>query len=109
VIKIEEFLNVDMRVGKIVSVEEHEGARKPMYKLRVDLGPEIGERGIVAGIRGFYEKEELLGRHVICVVNLEPKMIAGAESNGMLLAAEDENTIALLEPDKELKPGSKIH
>ncbi len=108
-INISEFLNVDLRVGRIVSAEDHEGARKPMYKLRVDLGPEIGERGIIAGIKEFYTKEELIDKYVICVVNLEPKTIAGAESNGMLLAAEDNETIALLAPDKIMSPGSKIH
>jgi methionyl-tRNA synthetase len=109
VINIEDFLKVDLRVGRIISVEEHPKARKPMYKLRVYLGPEIGERKIVAGIRGSYSKEELIDKYVICIVNLEPKKIAGAESNGMLLAAEDSQKIALLAPDKRLSPGSKIH
>lgn len=108
-IKIEDFLKVDLRVGRIISVEEHSKARKPMYKLRIYLGPEIGERRIVAGIREFYSKEELIDKYVICIVNLEPKKIAGAESNGMLLAAEDSENIALLTPDKRLIPGSKIH
>lgn len=79
-----------------------------MYKLRVYLGPEIGERRIVAGIREFYTKEELIDRHVICIVNMEPKKIAGAESNGMLLAAEDSKRVSLLTTDKRLPPGSKI-
>ncbi len=108
-IGIKEFSDVDMRVGRIISVDEHEGAMKPMYKLKVDLGPEIGERSIVAGIKDIYSKEELIGRLVICVANLEPKMIAGAESNGMVLAAEDENGISLLTPDKNISPGARIH
>ena len=108
-ISINEFLNVDLRVGRIVSAEDHEGARKPMYKLRVDLGTEIGERGIIAGIKGVYTKEELIDKYVICVVNLEPTTIAGAASNGMLIAAEDNGTIVLLEPDKTISPGAKIH
>ena len=106
---ISEFMALDLRVGRIISAEDHEAARKPMYKLRVYLGPELGERDIIAGIKGVYTKEELAGKLVICVANLEPKLIAGAESNGMVLAAEENGSVSLLEPDKEMSPGSKIH
>ncbi|HVA83092.1 MAG TPA: hypothetical protein VNF06_02935 [Candidatus Aquilonibacter sp.] len=106
---IEVFKEIDLRVAKITSIEDHEGARKPMYKISLDLGPEIGARIVVAGIKSFYSKEELVGKSVICVANLEPKEIAGVQSHGMLLAAEDDTTVCLLTLDREVKPGSSIH
>ena len=105
---VEGFLELDIRVGRIVEVRQHEQARKPMYVLKVDLGAEIGMRSIVAGIRGHYTEEQLLGREVVCIANLDPKMIAGVESQGMLLACEDKEGIALLMPDRKLEPGSRI-
>ena len=104
---INEFKALDLRVGKIVEVDELEGARKPIYKLRIDLG-ELGMRNIAAGIKGLYTKEELTGRLVIVIANLEPRNIANFMSEGMVLAAEDGSSIALLKPDKELAPGSRI-
>ena len=105
---IDVFSQLDIRVGKIVAVEDHEKARKPMYKLTVDLGSEIGLRTIVAGIKSFYSKEELVGKKIICVVNLDPKAIAGIESHGMLLAAGETENVAVLVPDKDMPVGSKI-
>ncbi len=95
-------------MGKIINVSNHENARKPMYVLNVDLGEEIGTRTIVAGIKEQYSPEELLGKLIVCIANLKPKNVAGIESQGMLLAAEDEGVIAFLTPSKEVKPGSKI-
>ena len=106
--KIEDFAKLEFRVGRILMVEDVEKARKPIYKFLVDMGPEIGMRIILAGIKSHYSKEQLLNKEVICITNLEPKTIAGVESNGMVLAAEDENGIALLTPDKELKEGSAV-
>ncbi len=103
-----EFAALDIRVGKIIEVLDHEGARKPMYKLKVDLGAEIGIRNLVAGIKPWYAKEELLNRNIIMIVNLEPKIIAGAPSEGMLLAADDGERAVLLAPDKDIAVGSKI-
>lgn len=107
-VSIQEFSNIDIRVGRIVDVQDHEKARKPIYKMRVDLG-ELGVRDIAAGIKEAYTKEELLDRLVVVVANLEPKEIAGFMSQGMLLAAEDEGSISLLKPDKDLAPGAKVH
>ncbi len=107
-VSIQEFSNIDIRVGRIVDVQDHEKARKPIYKMRVDLG-ELGVRDIAAGIKEVYTKEELLDRLVVVVANLEPKEIAGFMSQGMLLAAEDEGSISLLKPDKDLAPGAKVH
>ncbi len=109
-VDIGSFLALDLRVGRIVEVEDHPTARKPMYKLVVDLGPEIGKRQIVAGIRGAYTKEELLGKSVVCIANLDPKAIAGIESQGMLLAAGEADTlISLLTTDRDMEAGSKVH
>ncbi len=102
------FGKVDLRVARIISVEDHKGARKHMYHLKLDVG-ELGNRSIVAGIGDYYTKEELVGREIIIVANLKPRNIAGIDSDGMLLAAEDNNQIALLAPDKELKEGSMVH
>ena len=96
-----------MRVGRILEVDDLETARKPMYKLRVDLG-ELGVRNIVAGLKSFYPKEELLNTLVIVVANLEPKSIAGSVSEGMILAADDGTNVVVLRPDKELAPGSRV-
>lgn len=108
-ISIDYLKNMEMRVGKILEVRDHEGTKKPMYVLSVDFGKELGARTIVAGIKPFYTKEELLNKRVICVVNLEPREIAGIESNGMILAAECGDRVALLVPDRELDEGSLVH
>lgn len=108
-VTIEEFKNIDIRVGKVVEAKAHEGARKPMYILRIDFGSEIGERTIVAGIRDRYSIEELQGKKIACVVNLDPKQVAGVDSNGMILAAESGEVLSLLVPDREIDQGSKVH
>lgn len=107
-VSIEEFSKLDLRVGRIVDVQEIEKARMPLYRLTIGLG-ELGPRTLVAGIKDFYTKDQLINKQIICVVNLDPKSIAGTESQGMILAAEDESGIALIVPDKELANGSKIH
>jgi tRNA-binding protein len=108
-VSINEFLQIEIRVGRIIAAEPHEKAKKPMYKLKVDLG-ELGTRQIIAGIASKYRKDDLIGKLITVVTNLDPKDIAGEKSNGMLLAAEDsEGNLALLVPDKEIKEGSIVH
>ena len=104
-IKFEDFQKLDLRVGKIVEAERVEGSEK-LIKLKVDIGGE--ERQLVAGIGKVYSPEDLIEKEIIVVANLEPKVLFGIESQGMLLAAEDGDNIALLIPDKELKPGSRV-
>lgn len=108
-VSIDSFFSLDIRVGRVVSVEDHEKARKPMYKLAVDLGPEVGIRKIVAGIKDHYQKEELINKKIVCIVNLDPKIIAGEESQGMMLAAGETDRVAILIPDKDMPEGSRIH
>ncbi len=99
-----DFAKLDLRVGRILKVERIEGSEK-LYKLRVDIGE---ERTLVAGLAKHYKPEELEGRLVVVVANLEPKKIFGVVSQGMLLAAVDGENVALLQPDKEVRPGTKI-
>lgn len=98
---------LDLRVGRITEVRDHDGARKPMYVLRVDLG-ELGVRTIVAGIKAFYDKDTLVGKNIVIVSNLEQRKIAGVLSEGMLLAAEHGGDVVLLSPDRDIAPGSRI-
>lgn len=104
-IKFEEFKRMDLRVGKILEVEDISGADK-LYLITVDIGDE--KRKMVAGIKPWYSKEELIGKNVVVIVNLEPKTIRGIESKGMLLATLFDNKLSILTTDKEVPPGSKI-
>lgn len=106
--KIEDFSQFDIRVGRIIDVLELEGARKPIYVLRVDFG-KIGVRSIAAGIKGIYSKEELIGKYVAAIINLDPKNIAGFVSEGMILAAEDSDKhLSILTLDKRVLEGAQI-
>jgi methionine--tRNA ligase beta chain len=104
-ISFEEFQKIDLRVGKILEAEKVENSNK-LLKLKVDLGDE--KRQLVAGIAKFYQPEDLIGREIVVVVNLEPKTLIGIESQGMLLAADFESKPVLLKPDEEVPPGTKI-
>jgi methionyl-tRNA synthetase len=102
----EEFKRMDLRIAKVLSVEEHTNANK-LYVIKADIGN--GEvRQIVAGIRPFYAKEALVGRSVVMICNLQPAMLRGVESQGMLLAAHGGNAIVVLAPEKDVPPGSKV-
>ncbi len=109
IINYEQFSKTDLRVGTIKKAEDVDGADK-LLKLEVDLGKEIGKRTILAGIKQHYKKEELTGKQIIVVVNLEPRKMKGLESQGMLLAAvsEDHSKVILLSPEKKIENGSKV-
>lgn len=100
---------LDLRVGKILKVEEIEGADK-LYKLQVDLGKELGKRTLCAGIKKYYKKEELKGKKIVVFANLKPRMLKGIESQGMLLAADnpEKGKVVLLSPESDIEIGSKI-
>lgn len=106
-ISIEDFSKVEMKVGRVASVDDIPAARNPMYKLTIDLGNGVTKQ-CVAGIKNFYPKEALVGKLVVTVVNLKPKPVAGVISECMLLAAYDENNLSLLCPDKALPLGTKV-
>lgn len=105
-ISVEEFGKVELKVGKVISVEDVPTARKPIYKLVVDFGGV--SRQCAAGIKDRYSKEDLLGKVVVAVVNLAPKSVAGVTSECMLLAAFNETELALVSPDREVSLGSKV-
>lgn len=106
-IKYDDFAKLDLRVATIKKVEDIEGADK-LYKLEIDLGKE--KRTFVAGIKQHYKKEELKGKQIIVVCNLEPRKMKGVESQGMLLAAvsDDYNKVILISPDKKTDSGTKV-
>lgn len=104
-VSFDEFKKIEIVTAKILEVEDHPNADK-LYVMKIDIGGET--RQIVAGIRAHYKKEELIGKRIVMVKNLEPATIRGVESNGMLLAAKDDKTLTLLVPEKEISPGSPI-
>jgi len=104
-IDIEEFQKLDIRLAEIISVEKVKKADK-LLKLQIRLGEE--QRQIVAGIAQHYEPEELIGRKIAIIANLKPVKIRGELSQGMILAASDDNGLSVLSPDKDLVSGSKI-
>ena len=106
-LNIGDFKRVEMKVGRIVSVEDIPTARKPMYKLAVDFGDGISKQ-CVAGIKDRYTKEDLNGKLIVAVVNLEPKPVAGVVSECMLLAAYNESELSLLSPDRNVSLGATV-
>jgi len=108
-ISFQDWQKIDLRVGKILEVEDVEGADK-LYKLIVDVGKEIGKRTICAGIKQRYSKKELKGKKIIVFVNLEPRKMRGIESQGMLLAcvSDDEKNVVLISPEKDIEIGGKV-
>jgi len=105
-VTIEDFQKLDIRVGKILQVEDAE-TKKPMYKLKVDFG-KLGVKQAIAGIKPNYSKEELLNKKFIFVVNLEPKKIGNVLSECMILAASVDDKIIVLEPEKDIEIGAKV-
>ena len=104
-ISIEDFKKVALRVGKVVAAERVPKSSK-LLKLQVDIGTE--QRQVVAGIGTKYAPEEMVGKRVVVVANLKPAKLMGVESQGMVLAAGDEEVSALLTTLDDVPPGSKI-
>lgn len=109
-ITYDDFAKIDLRVATITQAEFHPNADR-LFKLQIDLGS--GQRQICAGIKGYYQPEELVGKQIIVVTNLEPRKIRGEESNGMLLAAsamegEELRDVVLLSPGKPVPNGSGV-
>ena len=103
---IDDFMKIEIKMGTVLSVEVVEKADK-LYILSVDLG-ENEPRKILSGIREFVTPEELLGKQFPFVTNLAPRMLRGHESQGMILAGNDDAGLALLIPSKKLKNGTKL-
>ncbi len=104
-ITIEDFTKVELKTGKVLDAQRVEKSNK-LIVMKVDTGE---ERQIVAGIGKAYTPEELVGRTIVVVTNLEPAKLMGVESNGMLLAASDEEgNLAVITPEKEIKAGARV-
>ncbi len=106
-IQYDDFAKLDLRVGTVLTCEPHPNADK-LLLVRVDLGAE--QRQIVAGIRGYYEPAQLIGRQIVVVANLAPRAMRGYESQGMLLAASnaDRSAVIVVSPEKPIANGSKV-
>lgn len=104
-ITLEDFKKCDLRVAKVLEADEIPGADR-IWKLRIDLGAEKKE--IVAGVKKFYTREALIGRSIVVLNNLEPSVIRGVVSSGMLLAAKGEDRLTLLTLDTDMPAGSTI-
>ena len=103
-----DFEKVDMRVGRIVAVEDFPEARKPAWKLRIDFGAQIGEKRSSAQITS-YTREQLEGRLVVAVVNFPPRQIGPVRSEVLVLGAvAGDHPVLLLEPDEGSQPGARI-
>jgi tRNA-binding protein len=104
----EQFEAVDMRVGRVLAVEEFPEARQPAWKLEIDFGPQIGRRRSSAQIK-HYPRDDLEGTLVVGVVNFPPKQIGPFVSEVLVLGAlDDEHGVVLLRPDRDAAPGDRI-
>ena len=108
-IDIAAFTAVDMRIGRVIGVEDFPEARKPAWKLTIDFGPELGVKRSSAQIRT-YSADELRGRLVVAVVNFPPRQIGPFRSDVLCLgASREDGGITLLGPDADVAPGSRVH
>lgn len=107
-ITFDDFMKVDIRVGRVIRAEPYPEARKPAIKMWVDFGSEIGERKTSAQITAHYTPEELTGRQVMGVVNFPPRQIGKFMSEVLVLGAYDEAGVVLIAPDKELPLGARM-
>jgi len=107
IVEFDDWQKLELRVGKVVEVEDIEGADK-LYKLTIDIGNE--KKTVCSGLKDYYSKEDLQDKKVILFVNLKPRMLRGIESQGMILAAttEGEKEVRLLEPDADIEIGARV-
>jgi tRNA-binding protein len=103
----DEFERLELAVGVVTEVEDFPEARNPAYKLTIDFGPGGTRRSSAQATH--YQKDELLGRQVVCVLGFEPKRVAGFKSEVLVLGAySNEHGVVLLRPDRDVEPGSAI-
>ena len=109
-ITFDDFLKVDIRVGRVIRAEPFPEARKPAIKLWVDFGAEIGERKTSAQITAHYDPEALIGRNVLAVVNFPPRQIGKFMSDVLVLGVPDQNgEVVLLSPDRDVPLGGRLY
>ena len=104
-VTIDEFKNIELVIAQIKEAADHPDADR-LYVLKVDIGDQ--EKQIVAGIKKSYQKEDLIGKYVIVVNNLDPVTLRGVESSGMLLAASDDDGVVILSPERPINPGTRV-
>jgi len=104
-IPFNDWKKMDLRVGKILEVNDHPNADK-LLVMKVDIGNEV--RTIVAGIKQYYTKKQLLNKKVVVFINLEQKELRGIKSEGMILAAVKDDKVVLIEPEKDIEVGAVI-
>jgi len=104
-VTLEGFKKLELKIAEIKEVADHPDADR-LYVITIDVGDV--RKQIVAGIKNFYSKESLIGRQVVVVNNLEPAMLRGVESFGMLLAAQDAEGICIISPDRKAQLGSIV-
>lgn len=107
-IELSDFNKVEMRVGTIIEAKDNKKARKSAYALKIDFGGELGVKSSSAQITALYKPEDLVGRQVICCVNLTPLHIGSVKSEVRILGAEAEQGVVLLRPDEPVKNGDLI-
>lgn len=109
-VTIDDFRKLDIRVGRVVSVEDFPEAKKPAYKLKIDLGPEIGIKISSAQLPQNYSEGELVGRLVLCVVNFPPRQIGPVLSEVLTLGVPDaKSECILIRPDKDVPVGGRLY
>jgi tRNA-binding protein len=109
-ISFDDFMKVDIRVGRIVEVSDFPEARKPAWKLRIDFGDEIGVKKSSAQITENYSREDLMGRQVIAVVNFPPRQIGPFMSEVLTLGFDDDNgNVVLAAVERDVPPGKRLH
>ena len=107
-ITFDDFMKIDIRVGRVIRAEPYPEARKPAIKMWVDFGPDIGERKTSAQITDHYKPEALIGRQVMGVVNFPPRQIGKFMSEVLVLGAYDATGVVLIAPDKEIPLGERL-
>ena len=104
-VSLEELKKLELRIATVDSVEDHPNADR-LYVLKISINEE--KRQLVAGLKQHYTPEQLIGKQIVVVANLEPAVLRGVESQGMLLAAGDDETVAILTPEHSVKSGSTV-
>ena len=107
-IELEDFDKVEMRVGTVLEVKDNKKSRNPAYVVTIDFGEELGVKKSSAQITALYRPEDLIGRQVVCCVNLTPMHIGSVKSEVRILGTESEQGVVLLRPTEQVKNGGRI-
>jgi len=102
---LEEFKKLEIKIARVKEVQDHPNADR-LYVIIIDLGDKTKQ--VVAGIKNYYKKEDLIGREIVVVDNMEPVVLRGVESQGMILATHDDKGISIIQPDRDIALGSIV-